>query len=165
MNILLVCTGNICRSPMAEGFHRQLLPMHEFISAGICAQEGAPADPLAVELMWQSGVDISAHRARQLSSWMMREADLVLVMERDQQKFVQRRYPTASTRIELLSGANGADIPDPYLLGLPAFQRAHQLIRAAVHSRIPQLRHRGACGFDQTPFRSENNLCDSPSRN
>ncbi len=147
MNILLLCTGNICRSPMAEGLLRQSLPVHELFSAGICAQEGAPADPLAVELMWQLGVDISAHRARPLGSWMMREADLVLTMERAQQRFVQRRYPSVAAKVECLGGIGGADIPDPYGLGLPAFQQALRLIRDAVRCRLPQLRRYANCAL------------------
>ena len=148
MNILLLCTGNVCRSPIAEGLLRECLPAHELFSAGVCAQEGAPADPLAVELMWQLGVNIGAHRARQLSSWMMREADLVLTMERAQQQFVQRRYPSVAAKIELLGGEDATDIPDPYGRGLPAFQQVLQLIRAAMRRRLPQLRPRSACALD-----------------
>lgn len=113
MNILLLCTGNVCRSPMAEGLLRECLPAHELFSAGICAQEGAPADPIAVELMWQLGVDIGAHRARQLSSWMMREANLVLTMERAQQQFVQRCYPSVAMKVELLGGRTIPIFPIP----------------------------------------------------
>jgi protein-tyrosine phosphatase len=145
MNILLLCTGNVCRSPMAEGLLRQSLPMHELFSAGICAQDGAPADPIAAELMWQLGVDIGAHRARPLSRWMMREADLVLTMDSAQQRFVQRRFPSVATKVERL--AAGVDVPDPYGLGLPAFQRALQLIRAGLRTRVPQLRARRACAL------------------
>ncbi len=147
MNILLLCTGNLCRSPMAEGLLRQSLPVHELFSAGICAQEGAPADPLAIELMWQLGVDISAHRARQLSSWMMREADLVLTMERAQQQYVQRRYPSVAAKVERLGGVAGPDIPDPYGQGLPAFQQALKLIRDGLRFRLPQLRGHRACAL------------------
>ena len=59
---------------MAEGLLRAALPSHEIFSAGLCALDGAPADPIAKELMWQAGVDISGHRARNLASWMMRES-------------------------------------------------------------------------------------------
>ncbi len=145
MNILLLCTGNVCRSPMAEGLLRDCLPSHALFSAGLCAQEGAPADPLAVELMWTLGVDISAHRARQVSRWMMREADLVLTMERTQLEFIRRLYPSAATRTELLGTS---DIPDPYGRGLPAFQLALRLIREAARARLPQLRTRGVCALD-----------------
>lgn len=148
MNILLLCIGNLCRSPMAEGLLRKSLPLHELFSAGICAQDGAPAHPLAVELMWQLDIDISEHRARQLSRWMMREADLVLTMERAQQQFVQRRFPSVAHKVEQLAAPGGIDIPDPYGRGLPAFQLALQLIRAAVRERVPQLHVRSAAPLE-----------------
>ena len=147
MNILLLCTGNICRSPMAEGLFPRLLPMHEVFFARISAQEGAPADPIAVELMWQLDVDISGHRARPLSRWMMREADLVLVMERAQQRHVQARYPSVASKVDMLTGTGGGDIPDPYLLGLTEFQRTLQLIRTAASARVVQLRPSSACAL------------------
>lgn len=141
MNILLLCTGNLCRSPMAEGLLRQGLPVHELFSAGLCAQEGAPADPVAVELMWQLGVDIGAHRARQLSRWMMREADLILTMDSAQQRFVQQRYPSAAAKVERLGAV---DIPDPHGRGWLAFQQSLAMIREAIRCRLPQLRRHGA---------------------
>lgn len=147
MNILLLCTGNICRSPMAEALFRRLAPSHEVFSAGICAQEGAPADPISVELMWQIDIDISAHRARQLGRWMMREADLVLVMERMQQRWVHSRYPSVATKVELLGGAGSPDIPDPYRQGLPEFQHALKLIRDGVRSRVAKLRQGSLCSI------------------
>lgn len=138
-NILLLCTGNICRSPMAEGLMRELLPHHEIYSAGLCALDGAAADPIAVEIMWQAGIDISAHRARNLSSWMMREADLVFTMDHAQLEFVTQRFPAASTKLARLGDSCAADIPDPYRQGLPAFQHAYCLIERAVQRRLPQL--------------------------
>ena len=136
-NILLLCTGNICRSPMAEGLLREMLPTHDIFSAGLCAQEGAPADKLALELMWQYGIDISEHRARNLASWMMREADLVLTMDNAQKEFVIRRYPVASKKVERLGELCDLDIPDPYQHGLSAFCHSLRLIDRALQSRWP----------------------------
>lgn len=146
-NILLLCTGNICRSPMAEGLLRERLPTHEIFSAGLCALEGAPADRLAQELMWQSGIDISDHRARNLASWMMREADLVLTMDDAQRQFVMRRYPAAGKKVERLGEVCDLDIPDPYQHGLPAFCHALRLIERALRYRLPALNRSGACSL------------------
>lgn len=126
---------------------RERLPQHEIFSAGLCALDGATPDPIAVELMWQAGIDISAHRARNLSSWMMREADMVLTMDQAQLQFVAQRYPAAATKLALLDTSGELDIPDPYRQGLPAFQYAYRLIERAVQGRVPQLarKRRLAC--------------------
>jgi protein-tyrosine-phosphatase len=83
--ILAVCTGNICRSPMAEGFLRGMLAARgvdgvDVASCGVNGLEDAPAMPEGVEAMIENGVDISGHRARRLTAPMIREADLVLTM-------------------------------------------------------------------------------------
>jgi protein-tyrosine phosphatase len=148
-NILLLCTGNICRSPMAEGLMREHLPRHEIFSAGLCALDGAPADPIAVELMWQAGIDISGHRARNLASWMMREADLVLTMDSAQQQYIAQRFPAARDKFTRLGEPCDMDIPDPYRQGLPAFQHAYRLIECVVQRRLPVLaRHGVACALN-----------------
>jgi protein-tyrosine phosphatase len=83
--ILAVCTGNICRSPMAEGFLRSMLAARgvqgvQVASCGVNGLEDSPAMPEGVEAMIENGVDISPHRARRLTAPMIREADLVLTM-------------------------------------------------------------------------------------
>jgi low molecular weight protein-tyrosine phosphatase len=83
--ILAVCTGNICRSPMAEGFLRKLLAERgiggiDVASCGVNGLEDSPAMPEGVQAMIENGVDISAHRARRMTARMIREADLVLTM-------------------------------------------------------------------------------------
>lgn len=122
---------------------RELLPHHEIYSAGICALDGALADPFAVELMWQAGIDISGHRARSLGSWMMREADLVLTMEQAQLQFVAQRYPAAAAKLARLGENDDIDIPDPYRQELPVFQHTLRLIERAVQRRVPQLARNG----------------------
>ena len=138
-NILLLCAGNLCRSPMAEGLLRECLPAHELFSAGLCAQEGVPADPIAVRLMHELGIDISAHRARRLSTWMLHEADLVLTMDRAQQRYVQSRYPSAARKVQRIGEPDRIDIPDPYQCGDAAFRLSLGLIRQAVRSRFAQI--------------------------
>ncbi len=142
MNILLLCTGNLCRSPMAEGLLRTYLPAHELFSAGLGAPQGAPADPLAIALMRQMDIDISAHRARNLASWMVQEADLVLTMDREQRQLAVQRYSFAAGKVERLGEIDDIDIPDPYRRGLGAFRHSLNLIRQAVRSRLPLLQQR-----------------------
>lgn len=142
MNILLLCTGNLCRSPMAEGLFRTYLPAHELFSAGLSAPTGAPADPLAIALMRQMDIDISAHRARSLAVWMMQEADLVLTMDSEQKQDVLQRYPFAADKLERLGEMDDMDIPDPHRRGLGAFRHSLNLIRQAVRRRLPHLQQR-----------------------
>lgn len=134
-NILVVCVGNICRSPVAEGLLRQQLPQARVWSAGLAALVGRPADPLAVEIAREHGVDISAHRAQQVVGWMCSEADLVLVMETAHKRDLERHYPLARGKIHRLGefGPRGAyDVADPYRKSRPAFEAAHQAIAEGV---------------------------------
>jgi protein-tyrosine phosphatase len=83
----MVCTGNICRSPMAEGLLRAMLPeslnpVVSIRSAGTHGLHGNRAEPYAIEAAAIHGADISGHRARILDPAMVRNADLVLAMER-----------------------------------------------------------------------------------
>ena len=85
-NILVVCIGNICRSPMAEGLLKHALVACNkdgctVSSAGLSALTGHPPDPKACQLMIEKGIDISYYRACQLNKEMIRKADLILVME------------------------------------------------------------------------------------
>ncbi len=130
--ILVICVGNICRSPMAEGLLRQALPDHKVSSAGLGALVGHPADPHAVELMREQGVDITQHRARQLQGKLMAEADLVLVMELNQQRHLEKQYPLSRGKIYRLCEKTKTDIADPYRQGAAAFQEAARLITQGV---------------------------------
>ena len=108
MRILFVCTGNTCRSPMAEGIARKMTierGLHdvEIASAGTAAWEGAPASDPALLVGLERGVDLSAHRARTVSRDMIRESDLVLVMG-----------PHHLERIEALGGADHAHLLSAY---------------------------------------------------
>src|SRR5690606_19571912 len=98
-SILVVCIGNICRSPMAEGLLKQRLPEKHIYSAGLGALVGHPADPLAIELMQQQGVDISDHRAQQINAQLVNQADLVLVMDLEQKRHVEKHYPASRGKV------------------------------------------------------------------
>jgi protein-tyrosine phosphatase len=125
--ILMVCTGNICRSPMAEALLRDRFAARgrgTVASAGLAALVGRPADPLALELLAARGLDLSAHRARQLTPEMVAEADLVIVMEAAHQQELERLSRAARGRVHRLGRFGGFDVEDPYRAPREAFERA-----------------------------------------
>jgi protein-tyrosine phosphatase len=130
--ILIICTGNICRSPMAAALLAQRLsqrtPAAEIESAGLAALVGYPADPLAQEVMREQGLDLSGHRARQLTPTMIVDFDLILAMEAQHVKAIQFMVPSARGRVHQLGQPGGFDIPDPYGRPRQAFVEALQLI-------------------------------------
>ncbi|MCC8394825.1 low molecular weight phosphotyrosine protein phosphatase [Paraburkholderia sp. MMS20-SJTR3] len=138
--VLVVCVGNICRSPMAQALLAQRLEAVAVESAGIGALHGEGADPLAVQLMRERGLDLDAHRARQLTALIAAAADLVLVMDHAQKHYVERRFPALYGRVYLLGSSHGAggppdarfEIPDPHRKGLASFEQSLALIDAGV---------------------------------
>lgn len=79
--ILVICTGNICRSPIGERLLRRLLPAARVDSAGTCGLEGRTADSQATEIAAERGTLLEGHVARRLTPAMVRDYDLILAME------------------------------------------------------------------------------------
>ncbi len=134
--VLFVCVGNVCRSPMAASLLRQRLshrlPAVTVESAGVAALVGEPADPIAVSLMNEQGVDLSRHRARQLTPGLASAFELILVMEDQQQQAVERIFPAARGRVHRLGRFGGFDVPDPYRRSRTAFESSLALIERGV---------------------------------
>jgi protein-tyrosine phosphatase len=141
-HILIVCVGNICRSPMAEALLRHDLKGHEgytLESAGLAALVGHPAAEESVVLMDKLGMDISSHRARQLHPDMVRAADLVLVMEGVHKRAIVEADPTARGKVHRLGAWQEKDILDPYRKPPDAYEVALEDIRAGVASWVKRL--------------------------
>jgi len=97
-------------------------------SAGLAALVGSPAAPLAISLVGERGLDLTSHRARQLTAALVCAADLVLVMEKAQERAVEEIAPEGRGRVHRLGRFGGFDVPDPFRQGRAAFERALALI-------------------------------------
>ena len=141
--ILVVCIGNICRSPMAEGLLRQALPEVLISSAGISAMVGHGADPIAVKIVGGVGVDITAHRARMLTDAIAREADLILVMDDQQKQEIALLYPYVRGKLYKLGEASSQNIPDPYMQEPEVFRSVFSLIENGVNQWAARIKSIG----------------------
>lgn len=130
--ILVVCEGNICRSPMAAALLQAALPTCRVISSGLGALVGKQADEAAIALMRERGLDLRAHRAEQITRPMCLHSDIILVMEREQRERLQRLYPEVHGRVFVISEQAGVDVPDPYRQPIDAFRTALTLIEQGV---------------------------------
>ncbi|NUO73982.1 MAG: low molecular weight phosphotyrosine protein phosphatase [Frateuria sp.] len=141
-NILVVCLGNVCRSPVAEFLFRRELGERDIrvSSAGLGALVGRPMDENAIALLKDGGIDASNHRARQLEPTMLRDADLILTMERRQLNSVVQLAPEASGKVFLFDKwHDGGDVPDPYRCSRRVFKQVHASIERGVGSWLRYL--------------------------
>ena len=150
VKFLFVCTGNTCRSPMAEGIFRKYLAEkleckvddldkmgYKTFSAGIMDVDGMPVSMEAVAACAAKGIDIKAHKSRALSSQLIEESDFIFAMEQIHYQHVTTLCPEAENKCMLL--AENQDIPDP--IGQPQefFNNCAELIETAVQKRINEL--------------------------
>lgn len=135
--ILVVCLGNVCRSPMVEFVLRERLADRGVTveSAGIGAFDGDPIDPYALAVLRQHRIDASGHTARRLDKSMIDQADLVLVMEAAHLDFIRRQIPSAAGKMFLLGRwLDGSDVPDPFGQSRETFESLYLSIERAVDS-------------------------------
>ena len=129
--IIVVCTGNICRSPIAEALLRQQLSIEKIqvCSAGIAALVHHPADPLARTVALEHGLDISAHRAQQATGALLTGMDLILTLDQSHSDWIRIRFPQLTGRTHKLGRwRDNADVADPYGKPQKAFEHAYQHI-------------------------------------
>jgi len=147
--ILIVCVGNICRSPFGEHALRSKVPHKEVTSAGIAVSKsglvGKPADPTIIELAAKNDFDLSNHKSKQLTKEMCHEYDLILVMEKGHIEAVCQISPESRGKTMLLgqwlpSQFVSKEIPDPYRQSREAFEHSYRLIASAVDSWAIKLR-------------------------
>ena len=143
-NILFVCTGNSCRSVMAEGLFKKFVEgrsgKFSVSSAGISAVDGFPATEETVRVMREAGADVSNHQSRRLTLEMIKSADKIFVMERFHKDWVLRLAPEADDKVMLLTEyskkgdgfAAEIDIPDPIRMSDHFYQNIMSIIRDCV---------------------------------
>ena len=132
---LFVCTGNTCRSPMAEGLFRKLVSDRlncadddlvdrgvVVVSAGLAAAAGAPPSPESVQILQDRGIDLQGHASQPLTPKLLRQADHIFTMTRGHREAILDRFPEVVDRVELLA-RDGSDISDPIGHGMDEYQR------------------------------------------
>jgi len=150
--VLVVCTGNTCRSPMAEGILRAILPPDltdqvVVLSAGTAAYDGMPATAYAVQATAERGIDLTGHRSQELTASMAREADLILGMDPGHIARLLELAPDAAERTHLIT-AQGAEagraaaqgIADPMGGALDEYDDTFNKIRSHLLRWLPLIR-------------------------
>jgi L-threonylcarbamoyladenylate synthase len=132
---LFICTGNTCRSPLAEGLFRKMLAdrLHcredeladhgyMVLSAGMAAEPGLPAAPESIQVAARHGVDLRAHESQPVTQRLLEQADQIFAMTRGHRDSILGSYPHLGDRVELLA-RDGGDIPDPIGLGEDEYEQ------------------------------------------
>ena len=142
--ILVVCVGNICRSPTGERVLQKLLPNKEVASAGIAAEKcrliGKPADDTAIFIAAGTVFDGDNHKSQPVTPQLCSLYDLILVMEKGHLEALTQISPEARGKTMLFGQSIGQkDIPDPYRQSREAFEHAYQLIDEAARAWAKKL--------------------------
>ena len=128
-SILVVCVGNICRSPTGERLLQQLLPEKHISSAGVGALVGHPMDELAAEIAVQHGLDPNGHVARQLTPEICKQADIILAMSTRNIEEICQISPESRGKAMLYGRWIGdTEIPDPYRREWIVYEQAFELL-------------------------------------
>lgn len=151
MNILLVCTGNTCRSSMAEGIFKHLLKEAgkdsiNVSSAGISAFEGDEANAKAIFVLNKKGIDILNHRARQLTREIIHNSDLILTMTNSHKKMILNAVPEYSNKVYTLkeyalivnneeTEGKNLDIADPFGLDYNVYEN----VAAEIENQLKKI--------------------------
>ena len=148
LKLLLVCTANVCRSPMAEFAVRHVLRKRDLraqvSSAGVEAVPDEPAHPMSIDAAAKAGLgDLSTHRSRLLSKLTLREADFVLCMENHHRQAIIARAPQHAGRVRLLGHWQAIEIADPVSGPAEGFEQCLELMNDCIEQWVDRLARQG----------------------
>ena len=148
LKILMVCTGNTCRSPLAAAaLASELGPDRERVevgSAGTAASTLGPASPESMAIAAAAGLDLDGHRARRLTEELAKAADLVIVMEAAHRTAVER-FGVPAERVKVMSewpepGEPGLPVSDPFGGSMESYEECWRRIQHHVRRMVPHVR-------------------------
>lgn len=131
-SILVICTGNVCRSPLGERLLRQRLPGMRIDSAGTHSLVGKPADIRAQKVAAANGLSLDGHVARTLTRQMFNHYDLILAMAPEHIRHITRMAPEVRGKTLLFGRWLGSqEVPDPFQFSHHAFEHVYSLLGEA----------------------------------
>jgi protein-tyrosine-phosphatase len=140
VNILFVCTGNTCRSPMAEGLFRKAAEGkgYQVSSAGVAAYEGAPASRETVEILQEKGIALDGFGSRMVNEEILAETTHVFCLTSGHRDSLQQHFPEMADKLFLVAefaeieGQVGRDISDPIGCGQSAYEEVARQLEQSI---------------------------------
>ncbi len=148
--VAFVCTANICRSPMAAAILRDrlasagLTDQVRVVSAGVWADSGRAASAHAANVLKSRGIELRDHRSQPLTAQLLKQADIILVMEESHRRSIFYMAPEHLAKVYLLAELAGKheDIADPFGGALADYEETADLLQARIDQGLPNLLRR-----------------------
>ncbi len=150
-NILFVCTGNICRSPMAEALFRHRIGKDtdwEVVSAGTFAGVGSPASTNAISALRELNIDLRLHQSQPLTAELVEGVDLIVTMTEQHRQYILDFFPDVGKKVCLIKSFGTsrvpADLSDPYGESIDIYRKTRDEIGRALTDLVLYIRTRNS---------------------